>query len=90
MNRIPALVIDEDKRIVDAIVHLLMNHCDDVEVVATSTSVDQLDSMLANNKPYIVFIGFNLAKKIRFGQNERNEFLYPECCCCHGEFMNFW
>jgi len=76
MNRIPVLVIDEDKSAVDILVHSLRSNCSDFDVVASSTSVDEIEGLLDFYRPHIVFIDFRLAKKIHFNQSERNEFLF--------------
>jgi len=66
MNKIKSIIVDDELANRDLLQNMLINHCPNIEIVASAASADEAYSSILSNKPDLVFLDIKMPDKNGF------------------------
>lgn len=59
-NKIPCIIVDDEKHCIEILKHELSNHCPDIDILATTTKPTEAAALIRKHEPTILFLDIEM------------------------------
>ena len=73
MERITALLVDDEERSIENLSTLLSQHCEEVDIIGTCKNIEEAYTLIISKKPQVVFLDVNMPPNTGFELLEKFE-----------------